>query len=160
MDIIDRADDALLDFAGRANGALRDLAGMDQWASARGLARLYLALVVGSQLSMVFERGFAWGNMLILTIWIWHYATTITGIDRYARSSNGSSLARIAERPYRSVYPFMLAALALIVGIVGVQPSGLLMLAGWSAIIGAHYLKAAEMPPAFRRASRRLATAG
>lgn len=154
MNITERTDDVLLGLAGSANGRLRDLLGMDQWTSARVLIRLYLALVVTSQLAMVFERGFAWGNMMILTVWIWHYATAASGIERYARSSHGSSIARIAERPYRSLYPFIYAALALTVGFAGVQPSGLLMLAGWAAMIGAHYVKAAEMPPPRRRSTR------
>lgn len=159
MDIIHRTDEALLDAASRTNGMLRDLLGVDQWKGARVLAHVYLALLVCSQLAMTHERGFAWGNMLILGTWIWHYATTVSGIDRYSRSANGSSMARIVERPSRSIYPFMLAGLALVVECAGVRPSGLLMLAGWSAIILAHYLKAAKMPPARRRDSTRLAFA-
>jgi hypothetical protein len=151
MTITQRTDDVLLDLAGSANGRLRDIFGIDQWTSARVLIRLFLVLVVTSQLAMVFERGFAWGNMLILGVWIWHYATAASGIERYARSPHGSSIARITERPYRSMYPFIYAALALVVGTFGTHASGLLMLAGWAAMIGAHYVKAAEMPPASRR---------
>lgn len=100
MDIIHRTDEALLDAASRTNGMLRDLLGVDQWKGARVLAHVYLALLICSQLAMTHERGFAWGNMLILGTWIWHYATTVSGIDRYSRSANGSSMARIVERPF------------------------------------------------------------
>jgi len=154
MTITRRTDDVLLDVASSANGRLRDLLGIDQWTSARVLVRLFLVLVVASQIAMVFERGFAWGNMLILGTWIWHYAVAASGIERYARSPHGSSIARVTERPYRSMYPFIYAVLALVVGMVGTHVSGLLMLAGWAAMIGAHYVKAAEMPPAARRSVR------
>ena len=154
MTIIKRTDDALLDVAGIANGRLRDILGIDQWTSARVLIRLFLALVVASQIAMVLERGFAWGNMLILGVWIWHYSVAASGIERYARSPHGSSIARITERPHRSMYPFIYAALTLVVGTAGTHVSGLLMLAGWAAMIGTHYVKAAEMPPASRRSGR------
>ena len=159
MTIIERVDDVLLDLAGSANGKLRDWLDVDQWTSARTLVRLYLALLVSSQFAMVLERGFAWGNMLILGMWIWHYATASAGIERYARSPNGSSMARVAERPFRSAYPFLYAGLTLIVAMAGFSMSGFLMLAGWAAIISAHYLKAAELPPAAPRTDVRLAHA-
>lgn len=147
MTLIRRVDDALLDMAGALNGLLRTMFDVDQWTTARCLARLYVVLVVACQYAMMLERGFAWGNMIILALWLWQYVVLCGSIDRCSRSSAGSSIARIGEYAHRSLYAFIYGVLVLIVVAAGSHLSGILMLAGFASMVVASYVKAAEMPP-------------
>jgi hypothetical protein len=160
MTFLRRVDDALLDVAGGAAGLLRDLTGVDQWDCARTLARAFVLLGAAAQWAMFVERGFAAGNVLILGVWVWHYRVAAAGIERYARLSDGSARARLAERPSRSMYAPLLACLAAIVAASGVHASGALMLGAFVAMASAHYVKACDMPPPRRRTLRTAIAAG